>query len=180
MPAKSVGLHSVSAVPAELRELSNAERSVALYVSDMPDRYRYRPGDGSVLESWIVQGAARLGLESLYRMAALFSGYRVAWVEGYLNPELERGHAERFPKAVRLDKAGRLAALITLDADMSPAALARGTRPAFDGGCPACEGSGQVWAEWIEPGCDWYDSGYLPCSLCNARELPAGRLAVAA
>ncbi|MFD4758155.1 hypothetical protein ACFWOJ_04435 [Streptomyces sp. NPDC058439] len=180
MPATLVTPHAVPPALIELENLSSAERSVALYVSDMPDRYRYRRGDDARLESWIIQGATRLGLETLYRLAALKSGYQLAWVEKCTTAEQERAHAERFPKAVRLRRAGELASLISLRTDMSEEAKERGCRPQFDGGCPTCNGTGQVWERWIEPGCDWYEAGYRPCWLCPGPVVPARTVAVAA
>lgn len=180
MPATPVRLHSLPAVLIELRGLSNAERSVALYVSDMPDRYRYQREDYAQLESWIIQGATRLGLERLYRLAALLSGYRLAWVEECTSAVQEQAHAERFPKTARLDRAARMASIVSLDSPMSEAAKARGLHPQFDGGCPTCEGAGQVWERWIAPGCDWEEEGYEPCPMCPGPVSSVERVAVAA
>ncbi|MGP3635697.1 hypothetical protein ACTU45_20425 [Streptomyces sp. 24-1644] len=180
MPATLMALPSVPSVQVELKDLSNTERAVALYVSDMPDRYRYRRGDDALLESWIIQGATRMGLETLYRLAALRSGFQLAWVEECTSAEQKRAQAKRFPKTARLNRAGQVASIVSLHADMSEEAKERGCRPQFDGGCPACEGSGQVWEQWIDPGCDWYQAGYQPCSLCTDPVTPARRVAVAA
>ncbi|WP_097911317.1 hypothetical protein [Streptomyces sp. b84] len=180
MPATLVTLHCVPSVSIALEDLSNAERSVALYVSDMPDRYRYRRGDDALLESWIIQGATLLGLERLYRLAALLSGYQLAWMEKCASTVQEQAHAQRFPKTARLDRAGRMASLVSLNTPMSEAARARGLRPQFDGGCPTCEGSGQVWERWIAPGCDWEEEGYQPCPMCPGPVNPVRCVAVAA
>lgn len=147
--------------------LSNAERAVALYASDLPDTFAYQRGDRARLESWIVQGATRLGLDRLYRMAALHSGYRQAWIGKYLSVEQKRAEAERFPNASRIHQAGELAALVTMHFGVSVEALARGKKVEFDGGCPKCHGAGQVWGTWVvDPDAEWYEDGYRSCWVC--------------
>ncbi|GAB2327580.1 hypothetical protein [Streptomyces variabilis] len=124
-------------------DLSNGERAVALYASDMPDRYRNRRGDLDLLTFWVLQGAARLGLDELYRSAAYAYGYRLLWAAGWATPEQDAAHARRFPSASRLDRAERLAAVVTCRSTMTSEARKRGLRPLVDGACD-CAGTG--WA----------------------------------
>ncbi|MEV0962723.1 hypothetical protein AB0J25_09030 [Streptomyces sp. NPDC049910] len=128
-----------------VRDLSNCERAVALYASDMPTSYRQKGRDYSRLCAWIVQGAARLGMGELYRSAAYAYGYRLLWLARLTTPSQRQAHALRFPDGGRFDKAERLASLVTCFADlgMSEAAIKRGDRPAVEGDC-RCYGSGWI------------------------------------
>ncbi|MGW4021045.1 hypothetical protein [Streptomyces sp. NPDC005009] len=146
MPATLVAEHLVpltSVVTVE--ELSNSERVIALYVSDMPTRYRFRRGDMDRVIAWTIQGAMRLGLEELYRSAAYAYGYRLLSGANWLTPEQEKAHARRFPSAARLDRAEDLGALLTSSRNvrMSPEARERGRRPLVEGACH-CAGTGWV------------------------------------
>ncbi len=71
MPATLVALHSTSAVSVALEHLNVKERGLALYASDMPRRYYFRPADRDQVRAWIAQGVTRLGLEELHYMAAV-------------------------------------------------------------------------------------------------------------
>ncbi|MBP8533085.1 hypothetical protein [Streptomyces sp. MK37H] len=167
-PRASSGTSAASAVLVE--SLNNQERAVALYASDMPDRYQYRAGDAPTLVTWILQGAERMGLERLYRSAALARGYRLSWLEGRLTPAQKQGQAARFPRAGRLARAEELAAAVTCQRSMgmSDEAKARQERPAFDGPCPTCDDAGKLWGHWaIDPDADWFEEGYRPCGMCQ-------------
>lgn len=134
----------VPSVPAvSVAELSNGERAVALYASDMPTRYRNRRGDLALLTFWVLQGVMRLGLDELYRSAAYAYGYRLLWAAGSATPEQDAAHARRFPSAARLDRAERLAAVLTCRSEMTPEARKRGLRPLVEGACD-CAGTGWV------------------------------------
>ncbi|MGJ5833497.1 hypothetical protein [Streptomyces ossamyceticus] len=147
MPATLVVEHVAPILPSahavSVEDLSNGERAVALYASDMPTRYRNRRGDFDLLASWVLQGVMRLGLDELYQSAAYAYGYRLLWVANSATPEQKAAHARRFPSAARLDRAERLAALLTCGSGMTPEAKRRGRQPLVEGAC-LCAGTGWV------------------------------------
>ncbi len=172
MPATLVAEHvspvalSVSSVSVE--DLSNGERAVALYASDLPDDYRYKRGDDAKLTAWIIQGVTRMGMAQLCRTAALASGFRRSRQANRVTAEQERAHMERFPNAKRDRRTGELASLLSLSAPVSDEARERGLRYLLDGPCPECGDTRQVWASWcIDVDADWYEEGYGPCFLCG-------------
>lgn len=172
MPATLVAEHVASvasSVPSvSVEELSNGERAVALYASDLPDGYRYQRGDDAQLIAWIIQGAARMGLDRLRRTAALAAGFRRARTANRVTAEQTRAHAKRFPNVKRDRRTGELAALVTLYAPVSDEARERGLRYALDGPCPECGDTRQVWRSWcVDVNADWYEEGYGPCFLCG-------------
>ncbi|CAL9470293.1 hypothetical protein [Streptomyces sp. enrichment culture] len=172
MPATLVAEHVSSvalSVPfVSVEDLSNGERTVALYASDLPDGYRYKRGDTAQLVAWIIQGANRVGLDRLRRVAALEGGYRRFVARDMVTAEQERAHAERFPDPERDRRAGELASLVTYSVSMSDEARERGLRFLLDGSCPECGDTRQVWACWaVDVDADWYEEGYGPCSLCG-------------
>ncbi len=131
MPAS---LKAVQPTRVSVCDLSNMERAVALYASDMPTSYRYRRTDDEELCDWIVQGAARLGLEELYRSAACASGYMRLWVEDKARPRHTAAHVARFPVQRRFDLAQRTASMVTIGhvREVSAAALERADRPIYE------------------------------------------------
>lgn len=148
MPATLVAPPVVSEVLAaslvSVGDLSSGERMVALYASDMPDRFRYQRGDQAKLVAWIVQGVARLGLDELYRSAAYAYSYRLLWLAKMATEEQVRAHAGRFANARRLVRAESAAGILLCGpnaVDVSPVAIARGRRSMVEGAC-YCEGSG--------------------------------------
>ncbi|MEU5197569.1 hypothetical protein AB0G86_26560 [Streptomyces scabiei] len=149
MPATLVAEHVPPVVPSmpavSVVDLSNGERAVALYASDMPDRYKNRRGDIALLTFWVLQGAARLGLDELYRSAAYAYGYRLLRNAGWATREQDAAHVRRFPSAARLDGAEQLAALVTCLSTMTDEAVKRGRRPLVEGACD-CGGTG--WAAY--------------------------------
>ncbi|MFI2302875.1 hypothetical protein ACH5AL_29145 [Actinacidiphila glaucinigra] len=154
MPATLNASHLAPELPAteavSVSDLSNGERAVALYASDMPGEYRYRRGDDAKVFAWIVQGAGRLGLSELYRSAAFLRGFRLLWLARSATGEQKRAHALRFPNAARLRRAELLASLTVGMTQMSQAAIDRSGRPQVEGAC-RCAGSG--WFEvCFEPG----------------------------
>lgn len=172
MPATLVAEHVSSValfVPSvSVEDLSNGERTVALYASDLPDGYRYKRGDEAHLVAWIIQGVNRVGLDRLRYIAALEAGYRRFRARNSATAEQERAHAERFPNPERDQRAGELASLVTLSVSMSDEARERGLRFLLDGPCPECGDTRQVWACWaVDVDADWYEEGYGPCSLCG-------------
>ncbi|WP_328725244.1 hypothetical protein [Streptomyces sp. NBC_00259] len=148
MPATLTAAHAAAPlvpVSVSVRDLSNCERAVALYASDMPTGYRQRGRDYSQLCAWIVQGAARLRLGELYRSAAYAYGYRLLCLADLTTADQQRAHALRFPDGGRFEKAERMAGLVTCFAGlgMSGAAMERGDRPGVEGNC-RCYGSGWI------------------------------------
>ncbi|WP_158710363.1 hypothetical protein [Streptomyces sp. NRRL F-5126] len=148
MPATLTASHLAPSLPTtelvSVSDLSNSERAVALYASDMPGEYRYHRGDDGKVFAWIVQGACRLGLPELYRSAAFQNGYRLLWLARTATGEQEGAHKRRFPNAARLRRALSLASLTVGMTEMSPAARERGGRPQVEGAC-RCAGTG-----WFE------------------------------
>ncbi|MEI5136324.1 hypothetical protein RB199_34030 [Streptomyces libani] len=129
MPGTLVSRHVAPAVSVE--DLNNRERAIALYASDMPARYDYAPSDAATLTDWIVQGAARVGLEALYALAAVEREHRLRWLDNTATREELAAHARLFPKARRLRQAEEIASSITLyHADVSESAKARQDLPA--------------------------------------------------
>ncbi|MXM62344.1 hypothetical protein GR925_02495 [Streptomyces sp. HUCO-GS316] len=112
MPATLVSLHAASAVSVE--DLNNREREIALYASDMPTTYRYRVSDEETLKNWITQGAARIGLDALYVLAAENREYRRRWLNGQTTPAETAAHTRRFPESRRLRRSGELASTFTV------------------------------------------------------------------
>ncbi|MEW2573848.1 hypothetical protein [Streptomyces sp. NPDC047070] len=155
MPATLVAEHVAQVVPSapavSVDGLSNSERMVALYASDMPVRYRWRREDADLVISWILQGAARLGLGELYRSAAYAYGYRMLCLVKWATPEHEAAHARRFPSAARLNRAEDAAVNITCirGMGMTQEAKDRGRHIMVEGGCP-CSGTGWVAVEWAD------------------------------
>ncbi|WP_405615589.1 hypothetical protein OG292_20780 [Streptomyces sp. NBC_01511] len=148
MPATLVAPHAAPEVSAaslvSVENLSNGERMVALYASDMPDRFRYQRGDTAKLVAWVVQGAARLGLDELYRSAAYAHSYRLLWLTKMATEEQTRAHTDRFANARRLDRAESAAATLLCGPDridVAPSAVVRSRRSMVEGAC-YCEGAG--------------------------------------
>ncbi|MDF0371743.1 hypothetical protein OM788_001569 [Streptomyces sp. KA12] len=149
MPATLVAprLTPPTSAPAPLvsvEELSHGERKVALYASDMPNRYRYHKGADAQIVTWIRQGVARLGLKELYLSAAYARGYRLLEMSHAATPEQTRAHLARFANSRRLDRAESLAGLTVTGPgriDISAAAIARSRRPMVEGACD-CGGTG--------------------------------------
>ncbi|MFG2814352.1 hypothetical protein [Streptomyces sp. NPDC048410] len=174
MPATLVAEHVTPAVaPAPalaVGDLSNGERAVALYASDLPNYYRYQRGDNALLIAWIIQGANRVGMDRLRRTAALDAGFRRSRAAKRLTATQKWAQSERFPDTKRERRAGELAALVTLSAPVSEEARKRGLRFLLDGPCPECGDTRQVWRSWcIDVNADWYEEGYGPCFLCGGQ-----------
>lgn len=136
MPATLVSLHTASAISVE--DLNNREREIALYASDMPTTYRYRVDDEETLRNWITQGAARIGLDALYALAAENCEYRLRWLAGRTTPEERAAHTRRFPESRRLRRAGEIASTFTVyHVGVNATAKARQNMPASAFSAPA-------------------------------------------
>ncbi|WP_051926880.1 hypothetical protein [Streptomyces durhamensis] len=134
-----------------IANLSNLERAVALYASDMPLRFLMRPGNETTVLAWILQGVARLGLAEVRRSAAYAYGYRLLWLADLTTQEQDQAHQRRFPNERRWDRAERLASSFTVWADypMTQAAKDRAGRPEVEGAC-RCGGAGWI-GECLDP-----------------------------
>lgn len=121
-----------------IADLSSGERSVALYASDMPNRYR-TTDDVQIIE-WVMQGIERVGLDEVRSRAAYAEGYRRLSRVRMATPQLTARHEQNFPKANRLMVADRHAANLNLYARMSAEAIARNRSADVDGACP-CNGT---------------------------------------
>lgn len=162
MPATLVAPHVVPATLIE--ELSGMERAVALYASDMPNRYGWP--DTSAVVGWIVQGVARLGREEIRRRASFLAGHRKLWLRDMTTPEINRRHKKRFPSARRLGVAEELASGSIMWITVAPAA--RNLPAVIDGTCPRCDGAGKLWVnQVIDDASGWYEEGYVPCWVCQ-------------
>ncbi|WP_159072798.1 hypothetical protein [Streptomyces glaucescens] len=124
-------------------DLSNMERAVALYASDMPVGFMMRRGTEATVAAWIIQGVVRLGLAEVQHSAACAYGYRLLWLADLTTPEQDRAHRRRFSNARRWDRAERLASCFTAWAGypMTREALDRGGRTEVEGAC-RCGGTG--------------------------------------
>jgi hypothetical protein len=161
MPA-TLSAPQVAPVTGLVEDLSNGERAVALYASDMPTSYSYRRGDDAQLGAWIAEGALRLGLPELYRSAAFLYSYEVLSLAGTATKDQERAHKARFPSAARLRRASSLASLTLSMFRVSDAAIKRSNRPQVEGAC-RCAGTG-----WYEVCFDPYEPTSVALENCAA------------
>ncbi|WP_018569189.1 hypothetical protein [Streptomyces sp. PsTaAH-124] len=101
--------------------LTNGERAVALYASDMPGGYRFGRGDDGTVMAWVLQGVARLGFKDVYDAAGEVRYYGVLRQAGRVTAEVRRGVRRRFPDRRRLECAERTSAMLTYRlADVEP------------------------------------------------------------
>jgi hypothetical protein len=158
MPATLTASPSASPVSLELgaavsviANLSNQERAVALYASDMPTAYKATGKSYAAVIAWILQGVARLGLAEVHRSAAYAYGYRLLWLADLTTQEQDQAHQSRFPNGRRWDRAERLASAFTMwgYCRMTRAAKDRAGRPQVEGSC-RCGGSGWI-TECLDP-----------------------------
>ncbi len=167
MPATLVAEHVAPTTPAVcVRDLSNAERAVALYASDKPTKYAYKRGDEAQVEAWIVQGALRMGLEDLYQSAEFLRGYRM--LSHVATSEQKNAHRARFPQTARLNRAESLASLTLLMIEVSDTAVQRNNRVQVEGAC-LCGGTG--WSEFCFDPDEPTDSALVACPGHNPKGL---------
>ncbi|MEU1784475.1 hypothetical protein ABZ553_00775 [Streptomyces sparsogenes] len=142
MPGTITERHTAEAItPVAIRDLTGAERTVALYVSDMPNGRRNHANEQ--VRAWIVQGAERLGMEELRRRAEYFRGWRLLDMHGLATAQIQARHEQRFPKANRLIWADKTAAGNISREGMTEATRLRNGAAAVDGDCP-CHGTGGI------------------------------------
>jgi hypothetical protein len=146
MPATLTRSHPAplpSAQSFSVSELSSGERAVALYASDMPSKYRTRRGDGAVIQDWILQGVARLGLEEVHRSAAYAYGYRLLRLNDLDTPEQRRANLRRFPDQRRMNRAEEVATFFQCGTSVGMSEAARARGPQVEGEC-LCGGTGWI------------------------------------
>lgn len=152
--------------PVTLSDLSNMERAVALYASDMPNSHSYKRGDDPQLEAWIIQGVTRLGRAEVRRRASFLAGHRKLWLRDMTTREIDRRHQARFPSKSRLGAAESLATATVLSIGVAPAA--RELPIVIDGPCPKCDGVGKLWVnQVIDEFSGEYEEAYVPCWVCR-------------
>ncbi|WP_328735817.1 hypothetical protein [Streptomyces bobili] len=130
----------------DVSALTSSERTVALYVSDMPTRRRY--GTKEEVRAWIEQGIERLGRRELARRALFLNGhFLLALCDLVPIPApMQARHDERFPDAYRLDVAGHATATSVCFDGMSATARKRNSAAKVDGECP-CHGTGSMFVD---------------------------------
>jgi hypothetical protein len=159
--------------PIDVSNLTGAERTVALYASDMPNGRRHYTKEQ--FTAWIVQGAERLGQTEMRRLALYLRGWQVLNGADLVTKQIQARHEQRFPRSHRLVRAGQGAALTISVDGMTKAALARNGRVGLDGDCP-CEGTGGIMVWGIDP-----DESYERlCPVHRCAEIAAYRRALLA
>jgi hypothetical protein len=118
--------------------MTQAERTVALYASDMPASRRRWSHDQ--VRAWLAQGVERLGAEELGRRALFLAGHGRLSRSRVVPVQVQARHEQRFPVAGRLDRAGRVATDSVCWAGITDAAMRRSGTAEVDGGCP-CKGT---------------------------------------
>ncbi|MFG3379643.1 hypothetical protein [Streptomyces sp. NPDC047999] len=170
MPVTLTASHPVPVPPlvgvVSVSDLSNRERAVALYASDMPTRFVMRGSEQARVHGWMIQGAVRLGVREVHRLAAVAYGYRLLWLADLATAEQTRAQHLRFPNASRFSKAETTATLFTVRTDLRMSQAAKDRGPRVEGGC-LCAGTGWI-AESGDPG-DPTMAGYISCPVDNPR-----------
>ncbi|MGW8066877.1 hypothetical protein ACVV2G_32510 [Streptomyces ziwulingensis] len=136
----------------DVTALTGAERTVALYASDMPNGRRRYTADQA--RAWIVQGAQRVGPGELQRRAEYFRGWRLLDMHGLTTVQVQARHEQRFPNARRLVLAHKEASGNVSRDGMTDTARKRNAGAVVDGECP-CRGTGGIaaWGPGIELMC---------------------------
>ncbi|WP_329560126.1 hypothetical protein OG711_21835 [Streptomyces uncialis] len=151
----------------DLGSLTSAERTVALYVSGMPNqRRRCTPEQ---LAAWLVQGVERLGMNEMRRWARFYSGHRALEVARVMPSAVQARHEQRFPNGRRLEWASQMSANSLWRFEMSAETLVRNRRDIeVDGECP-CGGTATI----DFPDCDPDFSFGLVCPVHGAATIAA-------
>lgn len=134
--------------PIDVRDLTGAERAVALYASDMPNGRRHYTNEQ--YRAWIVQGVERLGAEELRRQALYFRGWRLLDMHRLMTAQVQARHEQRFPQRLRLLRADQGGSLTVFMDGMTEAARLRNSRVDLDGDCP-CRGTGGIAVRGADP-----------------------------
>ncbi|MFH9560681.1 hypothetical protein ACIQJ8_04695 [Streptomyces globisporus] len=93
--------------------MTGAERSVALYASDMPTDFSWSRGVTPQVIAWVMQGVDRLGFDDVYRSGIEVQHYRVLRLTAQVPAETRRWLRGRFPDRVRLGCVERANAMLT-------------------------------------------------------------------
>ncbi|MEV7500048.1 hypothetical protein [Streptomyces sp. NPDC093018] len=157
----------------DVRDLTGAERAVALYASDMPNGRRHYTKEQ--FTAWIMQGAERLGVEEMRRRALYFRGWRLLDMHGLLTAQIQARHEQRFPQRYRLIRSDQGGALTVSTDGTTKTALARNGLVDLDGDCP-CEGTGGI-AAWDDDAGAWHE---ILCPVHRRAEIDAYRRAALA
>ncbi|MFF4756056.1 hypothetical protein ACWD5R_36945 [Streptomyces sp. NPDC002514] len=138
--------------PIDVRDLTGAERTVALFASDMPSARRRHTKDQ--IRAWIVQGVERLGMDEVQRRAEYLRGWRLLDLEGLVTAQIQALHEQRFPRPRRLNNAETEAAGSVFVHGMSRAAQVRNGWAVVDGECP-CGRTGDIDVWGGDPDASW-------------------------
>ncbi|MFD7888657.1 hypothetical protein ACFV3O_09265 [Streptomyces albidoflavus] len=104
-----------SATPGlAVHRLTNLERAVALYASDMPTGYRWRNADITTVIDWITQGVSRLSYAEVHRLARDARHFRLLWLANQATAEQTSQHNRDFPDSQRLKRVESAASTLTL------------------------------------------------------------------
>lgn len=118
--------------------MTQAERTVALYASDMPAKRRRWSHEQ--VRAWVAQGVERLGVEELGCRAVFLVGHGRLSRSRVLPVQVQARHEQHFPAAGRLDWASTTATNSLCWAGITDAAMHRTGTAAVDGECP-CKGT---------------------------------------
>ncbi|MFE3433853.1 hypothetical protein [Streptomyces sp. NPDC059171] len=111
-PRTSPGSSAERVVLMALR-MTGAERTVALYASDMPTGFIWSRGVTPQVIAWVMQGVERLGFDDVYRSGIEVQYYRVLRLTGQVPAETRRWLRGRFPDRARLGCVERADAMLT-------------------------------------------------------------------
>ncbi|MEU3498747.1 hypothetical protein ABZ747_35335 [Kitasatospora cineracea] len=92
--------------------LSGTERAVALFASDMPATYRYRPTDLNQIKAWIAQGAERLGADQVRADEELLRSHNLSLIASSGQPADGSAYRARFPSQRRISRAQSVAGML--------------------------------------------------------------------
>ncbi|WP_329167812.1 hypothetical protein OG709_26560 [Streptomyces sp. NBC_01267] len=93
--------------------MTGAERTVALYASDMPTGFSWSRGITPQVIAWVMQGVDRLGFDDVYRSGVEAQHYRVLRLAGQVSAAARRWFRGRFPDRARLDCVEQANAMLT-------------------------------------------------------------------
>ncbi|MEU0639474.1 hypothetical protein ABZ338_25010 [Streptomyces albidoflavus] len=114
MPATLLARRTSQDTSAErVLRMTGAERTVALYASDMPTGFSWSRGVTPQVIAWVMQGVDRLGFDDVYRSGIEVQHYGVLRLTGQVPAETRRWLRGRFPDRARLGCVERADAMLT-------------------------------------------------------------------
>ncbi|OKJ31027.1 hypothetical protein AMK23_06465 [Streptomyces sp. CB02130] len=118
MPATLLATRASSDSAAErvlltVLRMTGAERTVALYASDMPTGFSWSRGVTPQVIAWVMQGVDRLGFDDVYRSGIEVQHYKVLRLTGQAPAATRSWLRGRFPDRARLDCVERADAMLT-------------------------------------------------------------------